>query len=417
MTAVFRYSRGTLCCESRPLSTIAEKVGTPAYVYSRALIESNYRRFDRALLGHPHLLCYSVKANSNLGLLRLLAEMGSGFDIVSGGELYRVLQAGGDPGKVVFSGVGKTAGEIDAALRGGILLFNAESEQELELIEQRARRARRRARVALRINPDVNAATHPYIATGLRRHKFGVDMAAAKRIYLRARRFRHLEMVGVSCHIGSQILELEPFLEAFDKLISLAELLRRAGVAVRYLDIGGGLGVAYGPGESTPDVGIYARRLLGRLQGSDYCLLLEPGRSIVGEAGVLLTRVLYCKRNGRKNFVIVDAGMNDLLRPALYGSYHEIRPVQRRAGVPIVADVVGPVCETGDFFARNRRLSPTRPGDLLAVSTVGAYAASLGSNYNSRLRPPEVLVEGRRFRLLRRREKYADLTRNEIVLL
>ena len=415
MTAVFRYARRALWCESQPLAAIAEQAGTPVYVYSRALIERNFQRFERAFGSHPHLLCYSVKANSNLGLLRLLGQMGAGFDIVSGGELHRVRKAGCDAARVVFSGVGKTAEEVDAALAAGILMFNAESEAELAMIEQRAARANRRARVALRVNPDVDAATHPYIATGLREHKFGVDFAQAHQIYLRTRRRPHLEVAGVTCHIGSQILQPEPFLEALDKLLDLAERLRRAGLAIRYLDIGGGLGVAYRPEEKTPDAAAFVRRILERLEGRDYVVLLEPGRSVVAEAGVLLTRVLYTKRNGNKNFVIVDAAMNDLLRPALYGSHHEILPVRRHPGGTVVADVVGPVCETGDFLARDRRLPALRPGDLLAILTAGAYGASLGSNYNSRLRPPEVLVEGRTFRLLRRRETYADLVRNEMM--
>ncbi len=412
--AAFRYLRGTLCCESLPLPAVAEKVGTPAYVYSRALVERNFHRFDRAFGDHPHLLCYSVKANPNLGLLRLLGRMGAGFDIVSGGELYRVRKAGCDAARVVFSGVGKTAEEVDAALGAGILLFNAESEAELRLIEKRAARLGRRARVALRVNPDVGAATHPYIATGLREHKFGVEIAQAHPIYLRARRLRHLDPVGVSCHIGSQILEQEPFLEALEKLLELAERLRRAGLEIRYLDLGGGLGVAYRAGEAAPDPGAFVRRILQRLKGLDYVVLLEPGRSIVAEAGVLLTRVLYSKRSGNKNFIIVDAAMNDLLRPALYGSHHEILPVRRLPGVSMVADVVGPVCETGDFFARDRRLPAVHPGDLLAILTAGAYGSSLGSNYNSRRRPPEVLVEGRRLRLLRKREEYSDLVKEEI---
>ncbi len=414
MSWPFRYRRATLWCESLPLPEIAERFGTPVYVYSRALIERNFRRFDRAFGGHPHRLCYSVKANSNLGLLRLLARLGAGFDIVSGGELYRVLQAGGDPGTVVFSGVGKTAGEVKEALDAGILLFNSESEAELKLINQLAARRKGKppARISLRVNPDVDAATHPYISTGLRRHKFGVDIGAAEQIYLRARLLEHLEMVGVSCHIGSQILEPEPFLEALEKLVSLARRLRRAGLPVRYLDLGGGLGVAYHPEETTPDVAAFVERILESLrilEARNYHLLLEPGRSVVAEAGLLLTRVLYRKRNGDKNFVIVDAAMNDLLRPALYGSYHEIYPVRRRRGPSMVADVVGPVCETGDFFARDRSLASAQPGDLVAIAAAGAYAASLGSNYNSRPRPPEVLVEGRRARLLRRRETYADL--------
>ncbi len=412
----FAYRRGQLHCEDVSAEKIARAVGTPAYVYSRAVIEENFRRFDRAFADYPHTICYSVKANSNLAILRLLARLGAGFDIVSAGELHRVLRAGGDPRAVVFSGVGKTAAEMDAALSAGVLLFNAESEEELSLLARRAQRAGRRVNAALRVNPDVNAATHPYIATGLRRHKFGVEFARAEGIYLRAAKLGPLEMAGVSCHIGSQILALTPFLEALEKLLGLAERLRRRGLPIRFLDLGGGLGVPYRKGESAPDVGQYARRvvkLISSAARNGYQVLLEPGRSIVGEAGILLTRVLYLKRNGRKNFVVVDAAMNDLLRPALYGSYHEIRPVTNHTRREIVVDVVGPVCETGDFLAQGRRLPAPRPGELLAVFTTGAYGAVLASNYNSRPRPPEVLVEGKNFRLVRARETYHDLVQLE----
>ncbi len=413
MKAVYRYSRGVMSCESLPLPAIARKTGTPVFVYSRSLIEANFRRFDAAFGQHPHLLGYSVKANSTIGLLRLLAKLGAGFDIVSGGELYRVLQAGGDASGVVFSGVGKTQQEIDEALRAGILLFNAESEAEVDLIAARATRLRKKARVAIRVNPDVAADTHPYISTGLRRHKFGVDIARAEEMYLAARRHRTIEMAGISCHIGSQIMQVEPFLEALDRLLDLAARLRNAGIPLRYLDLGGGLGVPYRPGETRPDPADYVRRIQALLRGRDYTVLLEPGRSIVAEAGVLLTRVLYCKQNGTKNFIVVDAAMNDLLRPALYGSHHEIEAVVKRRGKGCVADVVGPVCETGDFLARDRAMPHVEPGDLLAIRTAGAYGSVQGSNYNSRVKPPEVLVSGRRFRLMRRREKYGDLVRLE----
>ncbi len=414
--AHFPYRAGRLYCEGVPAEKIAEAVGTPAYVYSRAAIERNFRRYDRAFADYPHTICYSVKANSNLAVLRLLAGLGAGFDIVSVGELHRVLRAGADPRGVVFSGVGKTEEEIAAALEAGILLFNAESEDELKLISRRARRTGRRAAVALRVNPDVDAGTHPYIATGLRQHKFGVEMARAEALYLRAAKLRGVEIAGVSCHIGSQILVLEPFLEALEKLLGLAERLRRHGLAIRFLDLGGGLGVPYRLGETGPDVADYARRIVKLVSSAardGYHILLEPGRSIVGEAGLLLTRVLYRKRTGAKNFLIVDAAMNDLLRPALYGSYHEIKPALQNARREIVADVVGPVCETGDFLAQDRRVPAARPGDLLAVFTTGAYVAVQASNYNSRPRPPEVLAEGKTFRVVRERETCDDLTRLE----
>ncbi len=412
----FPYRTGRLYCEDVPAEQIAAAVGTPAYVYSRAAIEHNFRRFDRAFADYPHRVCYSVKANSNLAVLALLARLGAGFDIVSAGELHRVLRAGGDPRGVVFSGVGKTEAEMDAALEAGIHLFNAESEDELKRLARRARQSKRRARVGLRVNPDVDAATHPYIGTGLRRHKFGVEFARADAIYLRAAKLAALEVAGISCHIGSQILDVAPFLEALEKLLELAERLRRHGLGIRYLDLGGGLGVPYRLGETGPDVAEFARRVveLIRSAGRDrYHILVAPGRSIVGEAGVLLTRVLYRKRNGEKNFLVVDAAMNDLLRPALYGSYHEIRPVVKNTRRELVTDVVGPVCETGDFFAQDRHLPAARPGELLAVFTTGAYVASLASNYNSRPRIPEVLVGGKTFRVVRERETYEDLIRLE----
>ena len=412
----FLYRRGRLYCEGVAVEQIAASVGTPVYVYSRAVMERNFRRYDRAFRGCPHTICYSVKANSSLALLSVLAGLGAGFDIVSGGELHRALAAGGDPGRLVFSGVGKTAAEMEAALRAGILLFNAESSGELSLLARLARKAGRKAPAALRVNPDVSAGAHPYISTGLRQHKFGIDISRAEALYLKAARARWLQMAGVSCHIGSQILALEPFLEALEKLLDLAERLRRHGLAIRYLDLGGGLGVSHHSGEAGPDIGEYGRRLrriLDSASGERYHLLLEPGRSIVGEAGILLARVLYTKRGATKRFIIVDAAMNDLLRPALYGSYHEVRPVANLRRRQVEADVVGPICESGDFLAQDRRLPEVRPGELLAVFTTGAYGAALGSNYNSRLRPPEVLVEGDRFRIIRERESYDDLVRLE----
>jgi diaminopimelate decarboxylase len=416
---VFTYRRGKLYCEDVAAGQIAAAVGTPVYVYSRAAIERNFRAYDRAFRGYPHTICYSVKASSNIAVLRLLARLGAGFDIVSAGELHRVLAAGGDPARLVFSGVGKTAAEMEAALEAGIMLFNAESAAELSLLARLARRRGRRAPAALRLNPDVGAGAHPYISTGLRRHKFGIDIRGAEALYLRAARNRWLDIAGVSCHIGSQILVLEPFIEALEKLLDMAERLRRHGLAIRYLDLGGGLGIPYREGDTGGDIAEYGRRIRRLLRPAvaarePYHLLLEPGRSIVGAAGILLATVLYTKRSAEgKNFVIVDAAMNDLLRPALYGSYHEVRPVVEGSGRVIQADVVGPVCESGDFLARDRRLPVVRPGELLAVFTTGAYGASLGSNYNSRLRPPEVLVEGGRFRIIRRRETYEDLVRWE----
>ena len=409
----FAYRNGELYCDAMPAREIAEAVGTPVYVYGGRRILSRYREFDKALAGYPHLVCYAVKANSNLEILRLLAGRNAGFDIVSGGELYRVLQAGGKAGCTVFSGVGKTAEEMDYALRSGILLFNCESESELRLLSVRAARLKKTARVALRVNPQVSAATHPYIATGLEEHKFGIEMTAAEKLYRQAQQWPGIRLAGLSCHIGSQIADLSAFREAVGKLVALAARLRQEGIAVEHLDAGGGLAVAYRPEDSPPSIAAYGKQLLQCVRGSGLKLLVEPGRAIVADAGILLTRVVHTKFTGRKKFVIVDAAMNDLLRPSLYGAYHEIQPVLRHRREEITADLVGPVCETGDFFARGRKLPAVESGDLLAVFTAGAYGFVLSSNYNSRPRPPEVVVEGRRWRLARRRETLKDLIRGE----
>ena len=417
MASSYQYSGGVLHGERVPLDRVAARFGTPAYVYSRAAIERKFRRFDQAFGRYPHLVCYAVKACSNLSILRLLAKLGAGFDIVSGGELYRVLKAGGDPARIVFSGVGKTAGEIDAALRAGILKFNVESEGEIDLLAARASRLKKTASVALRVNPDVAAETHPYIATGMRQHKFGLDMETAERLYLRlhreSKRFASLRVAGVSCHIGSQILDLAPFLEALDRLLALSQRLAAAGLSMRYLDIGGGLGIPYQAGDAEPDPASYVRQVVTKVRPTGLTVMMEPGRSIVGEAGLLLTRVINCKTNGDKHFVIVDAAMNDLIRPALYGAHHEILAVKKAKGKGLVADVVGAVCESGDFLARDRQLPPVKPNDLLVIATTGAYGSVQGSNYNSRCKPPEVLLEGARMRLIRRRETVQDLVRNE----
>ena len=413
MAGVFTYRNNELYCDQVSARRIAEAVGTPAYVYSGRRIEARYLDFDRALGNYPHLVCYSVKANSNLSVLRLLARRKAGFDIVSGGELFRVLEAGGKASRVVFSGVGKTSEELDYALRSRIFLFNCESESELRLLSERATRLKVRARVALRVNPRVGANTHPYIATGREEHKFGVDMAAAEDLCLRAQQWPGIRLAGLSCHIGSQIAALAPFAEAVGKLVSLARRLQRKKVPVEFLDAGGGLAVAYRGEDRPPSIHDYGKKLLQCVRGSGLKLLVEPGRSIVADAGILLTRVLHTKTTGGKKFIVVDAAMNDLLRPSLYGAYHEIRPVLRNRRREVVADLVGPVCETGDFLAQNRKLPAAEAGDLLAAFTVGAYGSVLSSNYNSRPRPVEVLVEGRRWRIARRRETLRDLIRGE----
>ncbi|MBI1787301.1 MAG: diaminopimelate decarboxylase [Acidobacteria bacterium] len=412
---MLHYTHSTLYLESVALSDIAKRTATPVYVYSAGLIRANYRAYDESFGPLPHDVCYAVKANSSLAILSLLAKMGSGFDIVSAGELFRVLKAGGDPSRVVFSGVGKTAGEVDYALAQGIHSFNCESEAELALIDAMSVRRGVKADFALRVNPDVDAATHPYISTGLRDHKFGIDIAEAPAVYERARRFSNLTAAGVSCHIGSQLLDTDPVMEAVDKVLRLAEELRAAGLAIRHVDFGGGLGVAYKAGDETPQIREFVAALKRKVEGRDLAVMVEPGRSIVGPAGVLLTRVLYRKKTGSKEFVVVDAAMNDLLRPSLYKAHHEIIPLRQSGHGTIVADVVGPVCETGDFLARDREVANVAPGDLLAVCTAGAYGFVLASNYNSRTRPPEALVDGADWRLIRARESYDDLVHGETV--
>ncbi len=416
----FAYRNGRLHAEGVDLAALAEVVGTPCYVYSRAMIEERYAAFDRALASHDHLVCYAVKANSNLAVLNVLARLGCGFDIVSGGELERVLAAGGDAAKVVFSGVGKTAAEMKRALEAGIYCFNVESETELALLDRVAREMNARARVALRVNPDVDVTTHPYVATGLRTSKFGIGIERALQVYRRAERLANLQLAGVACHIGSQLTELSPLLEALRRLVELIGELADAGIELGHLDLGGGLGIRYRD-EQPPEPDDYALALVGVLErlGSRYQrmrLIVEPGRAIVGNAGVLLTRVLYTKPGAERDFAVVDAAMNDLLRPALYDAWHDIVPVvldrQREARL---YDVVGPVCESGDFLARARML-PLGPGDLLAIASVGAYGAVMSSNYNTRPRAPEVMVDGEHYHVVRRRERIADLLALESVL-
>jgi diaminopimelate decarboxylase len=410
---MFSYSQNDYYCEGVPLADVARRVGTPAYVYSSQAVIDNFRAYDEGFGGLPHTVCYAVKANGSLALLSLLARAGAGFDIVSGGELYRVLKAGGDPSKVVFSGVGKTADEVEYALSEGIHSLNCESAAELSLIDALAARTGRRAVCSVRVNPDVDASTHPYISTGLKQHKFGIDIAEAEEVYALARGLRHIAAQGVSCHIGSQLLDTDPLLEAVDRVLDLVARLRAASHDIRHVDLGGGLGVAYHAGEEAPQIRAFIGTLRERLESRGVAVMVEPGRSIVGAAGVLLTRVLYRKRTASKEFVVVDAAMNDLIRPSLYQSHHEIVPLRRTDRPAIVADVVGPVCESGDFLARGRKMANVVPGDYLAVCTAGAYGFVLASNYNARTRPPEVLVDGDAWRVVRHREAYEDLIRGE----
>ncbi len=412
---------GALRCDDVSLETLAKKYGTPLYVYSANQIAERLEMFQRAFAGREHLVCYAVKANSSLAILKLLAERGAGFDIVSGGELERVIAAAPQAvGRVVFSGVGKTAVEIDRALEAGILEFNVESEAELELLAARARKFKRRARFALRVNPDVFAETHPYISTGLREHKFGIDIRKAAEIYRSSAKNKGLEPHGISVHIGSQIRSAQPFGAAMDRVVKLVMQLKREGIALKVVDAGGGLGIDYHGGTDGGDpaakVEEYAAAIEKALSGFDGKLLIEPGRFIVAQAGALVTRVLNVKKNGKKTFVITDAAMNDLIRPALYQAYHEIVPVKPRAGRARPVDVVGPVCETGDFFARDRMMKPVETGDLVALLDAGAYGMAQSSNYNSRFRPAEVLVEGKKHRLIRRREEMKDLLATEVLM-
>lgn len=413
--------RGTvpvLHCEGVSLAQLARQYGTPLYVYSASSIRGRYQVLDRAFAKVRHTVCYSVKANSNLSILRSLVKLGAGFDVVSGGELERVLLADPDRrSKIVFSGVGKTAEEMDAALNAGILLFNLESEAEMMMLAERAARLDARPLVAFRVNPDVPAKTHPYISTGLREHKFGVPIRAARELYRKVAAQKHLQVAGISVHIGSQITDLRPFTLTMKRVVRLLEQLRSDGHLMAYIDAGGGLGIDYHRTLKNDFPGIaqkYAHAVSKPIAGAGVHLLLEPGRALVGRAGVLLTRVLYRKQNGRKRFLVVDAAMSDLIRPALYDAHHEIVPVARRAGRLETVDVVGPICETGDFFARGRKLPKLAEGDLVVIRDVGAYGMTLASNYNSRPRPAEVLVEGRTVKVIRRRETMADLVKAEL---
>jgi diaminopimelate decarboxylase len=417
---LFDYRGDDLHCEGVPVARIAAEVGTPCYVYSAGTLRHHFRAFDGAFSGIDHLTCYSVKSNSNLSIIRLFREMGSGVDIVSGGELHRALTAGVDPKKIVFSGVGKQRWEMTAALTAGILMFNVESHDELVALDGAARDAGVRAPVSLRVNPDVDPATHPYLATGLRKSKFGIPIARAFDEYLAARDLPGIEVVGIDCHIGSQLTSLAPFVDAVRKVTAFIGTLAGHGISVRYLDIGGGLGIAY-DGETPPHPIEYAGEVKGAMDDcvrtaacGGLTLVFEPGRVLVGNAGALLTRVLYLKENEAKKFVVVDAAMNDLIRPSFYDARHAIVPARREAGAPVVTvDVVGPVCESGDFLAQDRAMPRASGGDLLAVMSAGAYGFAMASNYNSRPRPAEVLVDGDGYRVVRRRETLADLIRGE----
>ena len=410
----FEYRNGELYAEDVPLARLAEEVGTPFYAYSHETLSRHFRVFDEAFSSVPHLVCFAMKSNSNLAILRLFGAMGGGLDIVSGGELFRALKAGVPPGRVVFAGVGKSDEEIAFALEQGVLLFNVESEEELANIGAAARRLGARAQVAIRVNPDVDPQTHPYIATGLKKSKFGIDISRAREQYRAAAALEGVEPTGVHCHIGSQITTSAPFADAVDIVARLVEALREDGRDIRYLNLGGGLGITYSD-EAPPLPKDYAAAILPRLEGLGCTLIFEPGRVITGNAGVLVSRVLYGKANPEKRFVIIDAGMNDLIRPSLYQAFQDVWPVEEaaRERARRVTDLVGPICESGDYLAKDRNLPELRRDDLVAVMSAGAYGFTMASNYNSRPRPPEILVRGSEYHVIRERETYDDLVRGE----
>jgi len=408
----FHYKDNKLWCEEVPVTDIARAVGTPFYLYSQRTLKHHFRVFDAAFSGVPHITCFAVKSNSNIAVLRIFITEGSGVDIVSGGELYRALQAGVDARKVVYSGVGKKVDEIEYALKSDILMFNAESSQELEVINSCAQRLGKKAGVALRVNPDVDPETHPHISTGLMSNKFGIDIKKSLEEYRRARMLKHVDVKGVSCHIGSQVTKISPFLDALRHLKKLVRLLREEGMDIQYLDLGGGLGITYDK-EDVPHPSEYAKAIIDASKDINCTFIFEPGRVIVGNAGILITEVLYTKSNDAKNFIIIDAGMNDLVRPSLYNSYHQIRPVIEKEREEIIADVVGPICESGDYLAKGRKIFRFERGELMAVMSAGAYGFTMSSNYNSRGRLPEVLVRDDKFFVIRKREGYADLIRGE----
>jgi diaminopimelate decarboxylase len=410
----FHYIDNSLCVEDVPAEKLAQRFGTPLYVYSQDALLSNLRSFQEAFRGTNCLICYAMKANSNGSIVRLIAEKGSGMDVVSGGELITALRAGVPPERIVYSGVGKTAEEMELGIRRKILLFNAESGHELVCLNRIAERLKMMVAVSLRVNPDIDPETHPYISTGREEHKFGIPIAQVLNHFLMSQTLRNLVFVGLHVHLGSQITSFSPYRRMLNKLLKLVDDLDQAGYSIHYLDAGGGFGIPYQKGQKVVEVKKIAGLLRPAVQKRGLKLLLEPGRSIVGDAAILLTQVLYVKTGASRTFIVVDAAMNDLIRPALYNAYHEVIPLERRRTRTVLADVVGPVCETADFLARNRRIQTCSPGDYLAVIDVGAYGFSMASNYNGRMRPAEVLVQHKTARLIRKREQYSDLFRNEI---
>lgn len=411
----FEYRKDELFCEDVPVKLIAEKVGTPFYLYSHATLKRHFTAFYNAFKEMKTLVCYSAKANTNLAVLKLFADLGGGLDIVSGGELYKGLKAGFKPEKIVYSGVGKRADEIDLALKTGILMFNAESIEELELIDQRAGLAGVKAPVAIRVNPDVDPKTHPYISTGMKKNKFGITAETSIEAYKIAKSLKHIDIKGIDCHIGSQITQLQPFADALENVKTLIGTIKAIGIDIEYLDIGGGLGITYDD-ESPPLPDEYAKIIINRLKDMDIRLIIEPGRAIVGNAGILVTKTLYRKSGENKEFIIVDAGMNDLLRPSIYNAFHAVNPVvKKNKEKPIKADIVGPICESGDFLAADRYVPDFKSGDLIAIMSAGAYGFTMSSNYCSRLKPAEVMVKEDDFQIIRQRQEYEELVKGESI--
>lgn len=410
----FSYNEGNLFCEEVDIKKIADVVGTPLYVYSHATLKRHFEAFDGSFAEIPHIVCYSVKANSNIAVLRLFSELGGGADIVSGGELFRAVKAGVNPNKIVYSGVGKREDEMEYALREDILMFNVESRQELDRLNKVAERMGKHARIALRVNPDVDPKTHPYISTGLKQNKFGIPISEAVETFKYATTLNNIHVMGVDCHIGSQLTEVQPFVDALKKVKDLITKLRGEAIDIKYLDLGGGLGITY-KDEAPPHPTEYGEAIIRETKDLGITLIFEPGRVIVGNAGVLVSRVLYTKEGEEKNFIIADAAMNDLARPSLYGSYQKIIPVKKSDAPEITADVVGPICESGDFLAKDREIQPLAQGDLFAVASAGAYGFTMSSNYNSRVRVAEVMVKGNAFQIIREREEFRDLIKGEKV--
>lgn len=408
----FHYYQNELYCEEVPIKRIANQVDTPFYLYSNHTLENHFKVFDSAFEGIDHLTCFSIKSNSNLAILKIFINLGGGVDIVSGGELFRALNAGVDPCRVVFSGVGKQIRELEYALEAGILMFNVESTPELTTLDQAAAKLGRKAGIALRVNPHIDPQTHPYISTGLKKSKFGIEIKRALEDYREVKKLKHLEIIGVDCHIGSQITELQPFIETLRKVRELVLTLRQENIEIKYIDLGGGLGITYQQ-EQPPHPREYASAIIEEMKDLNCTLILEPGRVIVGNAGILVSKVLYLKEGTEKTFIIVDAAMNDLIRPSLYGAFQAIQPVVKSEGEEMVADIVGPICESGDFFAKDRNIPSLKPNDLIAIMSAGAYGFTMSSNYNSRPRVPEVLVRGDEFYMIRERESYEDLIRGE----